>query len=75
MLVEFEYTDLFCGEVNYSWVKREKLFVSDDISDKQLRRLAKKTMGLSGVNGTWDYCGDAMRFTPYRLNTVLFITF
>ena len=44
-----EHTDTFGGEANYSWVQREELTVSDNISDLSLVRAAKSALGLSGL--------------------------
>ena len=67
----YEYTDTFSGEANYSWVKRGT--VKADSFDKALR-LAKKELQMTGVHGKKEKMGDSIKFTPYRSNTVLFIS-
>ena len=73
--IQIEYTDTFCGETNYSWVKRFELTVPEELSDKTLMRIAKELCGLAGVRGTWYECSDSLKFVPVNSNTVLFITF
>lgn len=68
-----EYTDLFCGESNYSWVVRHE-FDCDGMTDRQLVRHAKNLLGISGLRATADsYNGEMLaRYFSY---TVMFITF
>ena len=73
--IQIEYTDTFCGEANYSWVKRFELTVPEELSDKTLMRIAKELCGLAGVRGQWYECSDSLKFIPANSNTVLFITF
>ena len=73
--VEIVYTDLFCGEPNYSWVKRYEMTVPEIIKTSTLARIAKELAGIQGVKGKWESCGDSARFFPKGLNTVLFINF
>ena len=47
MKAHVEYTDLFCGEPNYCWVKRFD-FDCTDMTDLQIIRYAKKELGISG---------------------------
>lgn len=75
MNVQVEYTDTFGGEANYSWVKRFELTVPNTLRDSTLKRIAKELCGLTDARGTWDECGDALRFKPANSNTVLFISF
>ena len=75
MQVNVEYTDTFCGEANYSWVKRHVMHVlGDNVTNAKLKREAKKAMGLSGVRGEWNTHGDYMTFHPSGSCTVLFVT-
>lgn len=88
---EYEYTDTFSGEANYSWVKRGKVTMpelthygydgsnnfskANKIEKRELMKAIKKEIGLTGIRGvTHDY-GDMIEFRPYRMNTVLFITY
>ncbi len=86
-----EYTDLFAGEPNYSWVRRTGVEVPDlthygydgcygytSASAKQLRavlRAAKKRLGLTGVRGVVTAYDCTIEFRPYKLGTVLICTF
>ena len=73
--IQIEYTDTFCGEANYAWVKRFELTVPEELSDKTLMRIAKELCGLAGVRGQWYECSDSLKFVPANSNTALFITF
>ena len=44
MVAHIEYTDLFCGEPNYCWVKRFD-FDCTDMADLQIIRRAKRSLG------------------------------
>ena len=68
-----EYTDTFGGEANYSWVRRATVDAPETLTDSALRRLAKKTLGLSGVRGRWASLGETLEFRPHGSCTVLFI--
>lgn len=86
-----EYTDTFGGEANYSWVRRAKVTMpelthygydggtnyarANKIANRELLKRAKAEMGLTGVRGRVDHYGDMIEFRPYRMCTVLFITF
>ena len=72
---EAEFTDTFAGEANYSWVQRETFHAPDTATDKTLMRRAKTAVGLNGVRGRWDSFGDTLRFRPYHLRVVLFVSF
>lgn len=73
--INIEYTDTFCGETNYTWVKRYEITIPEELSDKTIMRMAKELCGLTGVKGTWSECSDTLRFIPRNSNTVLFISF
>lgn len=47
--VTFEHTDLFNGEPNYAWVRRETHEVDDKVSDLALVRRAKKFASFTGL--------------------------
>lgn len=74
MRFQIEYTDTFCGEANYSWVKRETLDVADNIRAQELKRKAKDAMGLSGTRGLWSDYGDTIAFKPRGMCTIMFVT-
>jgi len=77
MKMKIELTDTFAGEANYSWVRREEVDYSEGMTDFQIRRLAKKTMGLTGIRGTWDsFSGsEFLRFRPYGICEVMHVDF
>ena len=86
-----EYTDTFSGEANYSWVQRKVITMPElthygydggtnyarasRIYDRELLKRAKAEMGLTGVRGVTTRYGDTIEFRPYRMCTVLFVTF
>ena len=84
-----EYTDTFGGEANYCWVNRAKVTMPEWTHFKGwdgngrieprgytplLMRKAKAKMGLTGVRGRVTNYGDTIEFRPYRMCTVMFIT-
>jgi hypothetical protein len=74
MKAKVEYTDTFGGESNYSWVDRFS-FDPKDMSDLAIVRKAKKLCNLNGVRGVTNKIGDMIEFRPYKICTVMFITF
>ena len=72
MIASVEYTDLFGGEANYSWVKRFD-FDCTDMTDMQIIRRAKKQLGISGKRAihSINQCDLARYFD----STVLFVSF
>ena len=86
---QIEYTDLFCGEANYSWVHRDKVTMpklthygydggtnyvkAKRVYERELMRRAKAKVGLTGVRGRTDRIQGSLEFRPYGLLTVLFI--
>ena len=70
-----EYTDTFGGEANYCWVRRRLVTVKEKASDAQVKRAAKKALGLTGVKGEWLDHGDEFTFHPRGMCTVLFVSF
>ena len=74
--IQYEMTDTFGGESNYSWVKRGEI----EMKDKQFSNLAavrkvKKELGYNGVRcKTVDY-GDMIELRPVGQCIVIFITF
>lgn len=71
---QFEYTDTFGGEANYSWVKREEVQLPSDISDRALVRRAKAWAGLTGCRCTVSNYGDMIDIRPAGSCTVLFVS-
>lgn len=75
MKVQFEYTDTFGGEANYSWVKREERVLHDDTPTRELVRLAKAWAGLTGVRCETCEMGDLIDIRPRQMCTALFVIF
>lgn len=87
---EYEYTDTFAGEANYCWVKRGKVTMpclthygydglhgytkANKTAMRELMKAVKAKLGLTGISGNLYHHGDMTEFRPYRMNTVLFIT-
>jgi hypothetical protein len=90
LVYEYEYTDTFSGEANYSWVKRGKVYMpelthygfdgqngytkANRSFERVLMTKVKAALGLTGVRGEKVTYGDTIEFTPYRSNTIVFIT-
>lgn len=73
--LQIEYTDTFCGEANYSWVRRATVPFSGAQGTREAMRLAKAAVGLTGVPGRTSDLGDYLEFRPYNSCTVLFVNF
>ena len=87
----YEYTDTFSGESNYSWVKRGKVSVpelthygydgsngyskANKLAMRELVRKVKAELGLTGVPCVRHDFGDMLELRPRGMATVLFITF
>lgn len=74
MIYDCELTDLFAGEANYSWVRRETLELSEDLTDRQIIRRAKAALGLTGCRCKKESIGETIQLKPYGSLTVAFIT-
>ena len=72
---DVEYTDTFGGEANYAWVRRAVIEVADGCPDSQIVREAKAAMGLSGIRGRRDDCGESLAFIPSGSCSIMFVTF
>jgi hypothetical protein len=55
------------GGTNYGRANR--------IANRELLKRAKALVGLTGVRGKVDHYGDTIEFRPYKMCTVLFVTF
>lgn len=75
MKINFEYTDTFGGESNYSWVRRESVDMPEKLSDRAIVQRAKKFAGLTGIRCRTDNLGDGFALYPSGSCTVLFVTF
>lgn len=69
-----EHTDTFGNEANYSWVRREYFEAPADATDRQLVRLGKKALGLTGVRCTRSTLGELIELRPHGSCTVVFIS-
>ncbi len=90
-IYDVEFTDTFCGEANYAWVRRATVEVpelthygydggtnysrANKIASRELMKAAKAAMGLTGVRGRTYQYGDMLEFRPYRSCTVMFVTY
>lgn len=74
--IQYEMTDTFGGESNYSWVQRGKIKMEDkQFSNLAAVRKVKKELGYNGVRcKTTDY-GDMIELRPIGQCVVIFITF
>ena len=75
MKVYVETTDLYCGEANYSWVRRHEIEVSENITNLSLMRKVKNAVGWNGVKCKVEHYGDMIRIKPCGVNQVTFVTF
>lgn len=72
-----EYTDTFGGGANYSWVRRATIGARKGESCRSVMRRAKAAVGITGLRGRTEANGrypDHIEFRPYRMATVLFVT-
>ena len=88
---DVEYTDTFCGEANYSWVRRETVTMpelthygydggtnyckANKVFERELMKSAKSAVGLTGVRGIREDWEDRVVFKPHNSATILFITY
>jgi len=77
MNIKIELTDLFGGEANYSWVKRETLDLPESTKDREIVKAAKAAMDYTGYRTITENYGDMIKldFTPSGILHVMFITF
>ena len=76
-VIQYEVTDTFCGEANYSWVKRGTIDTKEgeEFSDLAAVRRVKKAIGWNGVKCRTETYGDDITLRPIGVNQVCFITF
>ena len=88
---DVELTDTFAGEANYCWVKRATVSMPElthygydggsnyakvnKVYNRELMKLAKKVIGLTGVRGVTHHHGDMIEFRPHGLLQVMFIIY
>lgn len=70
---QFEATDTFGGEANYSWVRRLDVAYSADISDRALVRRAKAWAGFTGHPCRVENMGDLIAIYPRGVCQVIFV--
>lgn len=75
MRVNFEMTDTFGGESNYSWVRREAFEAPENLSNRAIVRRAKYWAGISGVRSRVENYGDMISIWPSDRCHVVFVTF
>ena len=75
--IHYEVTDTFCGEANYSWVKRGKIenALGEDFSDLAAVRRVKKSIEWNGIRCKVTNYGDDIEIRPVGINQVCFISF
>lgn len=74
--INFEHTDTYGGESNYSWVKRETITLhpSKNLSDLAIVRRAKAWAGFTGLRCRVEKYGDMIAIYPRGLCQVVFVT-
>ena len=86
---QFEYTDTFGGEANYSWVKRGSVAMPDLTAygydgsrgftkanktfEREPVRKVKSRLGLTGIRCKREAYGDIIELRPYGMASVVFI--
>ena len=75
MKLNFEHTDTFGGESNYSWIRRETIDAPETLSDRAIVRRAKAWAGLSGIRSRVEKFGDMIAIRPAGICHVVFVTF
>lgn len=77
MKVNFELTDTFCGEANYSWVRRGSKEFNQwpEPAERAIVQAAKQWAGLTGIPHKKENFGDTIVIRPRGLCQILFITF
>ena len=71
---DFEVTDTFGGEANYSWVRRETVMVKAK-SKRGVVRALKAFAGFTGVRCEVSDYGDQISVRPIGRHAVLHIAF
>lgn len=71
MIWQFEVTDTFGGETNYSWVKRA--WTKRDLTERQAVRLAKRWAEWSGLKCDRTTTDDGCELRPRGACMVMFV--
>lgn len=75
MQVQFELTDLFGGQANYSWVKRGTIDVPENATDRYIMRQVKQKLGITGIRCRVSRIGDTWEFRPSGSLCIGFVSF
>ena len=70
--VNFEVTDTFGGQANYSWVKRGFMLFKKEPTSRQIVLALKKFAGLTGVRCYKIDYGDMIDLRPVGICIVAF---
>lgn len=73
--VEYEKTDTFGGDANYSWCRRHAEPIPADAKDREIVRRAKAWAGWTGHPCKVSHLGDTIEIRPRGVCQVLFISF
>lgn len=73
MKYQYEMTDTFGGEANYSWARRGEVELPEGASNLMLVRRVKKAIGLEGVPCKREEYGEQIVLRPVGSCTVVFI--
>lgn len=69
-----EYTDTYAGEPNYCWVRRRRINVSAEASMREVLRVARAAVGLTGVKGdVTAWYGDEYHWVPRGMCTIMMV--
>jgi hypothetical protein len=68
-----ELTDLFNGEANYAWVRRETFTLPDTSTDLGAVRVAKRRLGIAGLRCRRERWGDTIVLRPIGWSVIVFI--
>jgi len=76
-VIQWEITDTYGGEANYSWVKRGTIDTKEgeEFSDLAAVRRVKKAIGWNGLKCRTDNYGDDIALHPVGMCQVCFISF
>ena len=75
MQVQFELTDLFSGQANYSWVKRGTIDVPENATDTYIMRKVKRELDITGIRCRVNRIGDTWEFRPSGSLCIGFVSF
>lgn len=55
-MIELTLTDLFGGELNYSWVKRHTIENGENLTNRKILAIAREVFGITGkLHKKWDF--------------------